>query len=778
MPVDSHKFHTAVYPPPKSTSNGHTDTYRSKHKMKPLYSLKGRLLLFGLCISLIPIVITTTIYYLNARGKLKKEALNELAVILELKKAYLFSYLQKIQTRAVDFSSDGFIRDSLEKINQGGVGKEEIAALNRHLEVNKRSLDPYLGAIAVVDRSGRVVASTSEAWRGEDISKQEVFSQGIGLSPGKTYVRTLIFCPYIKKYCTDISTPLTSVTGGEKIGLIINCFDMAGLNEITIHPVGLDSAGEVYIVDKDKTMITESRFVKDAAFSQKVDTAPIHRTLEGGKGTIGIYPNYLGKSVVGTSLYLPEYDWVLVAEMDKAEAFSPLRNLGIVTLITWLVTAASVTAVGIVFAQATSSPINKLRGAARGIAGGDLGCRVETNRRDEIGDLSRDFNNMAGRLQELTGSLEQRTAERTEALQKTNKELREKITECNQVQVTLNEALKDREKGLEKSRDLMEFSNLMREEIQEEMVIKHMVHFLKNRFHPDTLAVLMRDNGKDVLNVVIIEPLVPADRFIKSDVLMEPSFCRVLRTGHKYAARDINKDPCCECLLYKPESGEHVCFPMIIGGATDGVIVMVKKEKGYWDDEEHINLISTYIDLAASSLHRVRLTEQSRLAAISDPLTGIYNRRFFNEMLMKQMALAKRHNEPFCILISDLDHFKRFNDTYGHLTGDYLLQQIAGILKNLLRTSDTLARYGGEEFIVIMPGTDMASALKKAEDIRQSVETASFDNIIPRQSLKMTISIGVSSFPEHGADYDTLVGAADKALYKAKEGGRNRVEKA
>ena len=146
-------------------------------------------------------------------------------------------------------------------------------------------------------------------------------------------------------------------------------------------------------------------------------------------------------------------------------------------------------------------------------------------------------------------------------------------------------------------------------------------------------------------------------------------------------------------------------------------------------------------------------------------------------MLEKQLALARRHNEPLGLLIADLDRFKDFNDTYGHLAGDRLLQQVARILKNSIRSSDVLTRYGGEEFAIIMPATDITAILEKAEKIRQGVESTNFDDIVPGRSLKITISIGAASFPEHGTEYTDLVSAADKALYKAKRGGRNRVEK-
>ena len=173
---------------------------------------------------------------------------------------------------------------------------------------------------------------------------------------------------------------------------------------------------------------------------------------------------------------------------------------------------------------------------------------------------------------------------------------------------------------------------------------------------------------------------------------------------------------------------------------------MIKKEKGYWDNAETHRLISAYIGLMANAIHRVRLTNITKLAAITDALTGVYNRRYFDDMLEKFTALTKRYNEPLSILIADIDHFKSINDTYGHIAGDLVLQQVTKNISDTLRKSDILTRYGGEEFAIILPATNMASALEKAKRIRQQVESAGFDGIVTGKPLKVTISIGVANF--------------------------------
>ena len=351
------------------------------------------------------------------------------------------------------------------------------------------------------------------------------------------------------------------------------------------------------------------------------------------------------------------------------------------------------------------------------------------------------------------------------------------ITERKGAEEVLRRTVEERNDSIKEMKHLMDFSTLMREETRKDELIEHMAQVLKNIFDPDILAVLMLDKEKNVLDVAFRDPPIPVDELIRAETILDPSLCRVMRTGHEHIVRDINRDPSCSCLLYKIERGGYVCFPIIAGGATAGVVLMIKKREDHWGSEERLRLVSTYVGMAAAALHRVQLMDITRRAAVTDALTGVYNRRFFDEMLEKQLALARRHNEPLGLLIADLDRFKDFNDTYGHLAGDRLLQQVARILKNSIRSSDVLTRYGGEEFAIIMPATDITAILEKAEKIRQGVESTNFDDIVPGRSLKITISIGAASFPEHGTEYTDLVSAADKALYKAKRGGRNRVEK-
>ena len=182
------------------------------------------------------------------------------------------------------------------------------------------------------------------------------------------------------------------------------------------------------------------------------------------------------------------------------------------------------------------------------------------------------------------------------------------------------------------------------------------------------------------------------------------------------------------------------------------------------------------IHLQIRELHE-RLKEKNRQLkemANRDGLTGLYNHRYFQETISKDFQRAVRYHESLSCVMFDIDHFKKFNDTYGHQTGDMVLKTLGGLVGELIRDSDLSARYGGEEFILLMYHTASQEAFMIAERLRKAVEQHKFraDNLV----LTVTISVGVASFPHPEiADAKTLIECADKALYRAKEEGRNRV---
>jgi diguanylate cyclase (GGDEF)-like protein len=195
-------------------------------------------------------------------------------------------------------------------------------------------------------------------------------------------------------------------------------------------------------------------------------------------------------------------------------------------------------------------------------------------------------------------------------------------------------------------------------------------------------------------------------------------------------------------------------------------------------DREHteslMHLSVTVADHISLALANIRLRETLRYQVIHDPLTELFNRRYLEETLAREIFRVKRKGASLGVFMLDLDHFKRFNDTYGHEAGDNLLRALGQFLQVHIRQEDVACRYGGEEFVLILPEASREVLLKRAEEIRRSIPQL---QIFQRGQVleSTTVSLGVAIFPEHGTSGEDLLRAADAALYRSKAAGRNRV---
>jgi diguanylate cyclase (GGDEF)-like protein len=193
---------------------------------------------------------------------------------------------------------------------------------------------------------------------------------------------------------------------------------------------------------------------------------------------------------------------------------------------------------------------------------------------------------------------------------------------------------------------------------------------------------------------------------------------------------------------------------------------------------DEVQLFSTFASQAAVSIENARLFEETRQLAITDPLTGLANHRQFYNQLSREVRRAQRYDRPLSLLMLDLDHFKQFNDQYGHLAGDQALREVADVLRQNARSVDILARYGGEEFALILPETDLKRATFQAERVRTAVAAFAFLGASGGGPGSLTVSIGVAALQGKMRKGQDLVHDADQALYRAKAAGRNRMESA
>ncbi|HVZ79666.1 MAG TPA: diguanylate cyclase [bacterium] len=225
---------------------------------------------------------------------------------------------------------------------------------------------------------------------------------------------------------------------------------------------------------------------------------------------------------------------------------------------------------------------------------------------------------------------------------------------------------------------------------------------------------------------------------------------------------------------YTPEAQVRslVAAPFMEGQEVMGLIRMESCFPGAFRQED-ARLLSNFCDLGIVALEHVALYRQTIELAITDGLTGLYVQRYYKERVRDEVFRALEHKLPLCLMMIDVDHFKRYNDTYGHLVGDKVLKAVAKILKETVRTVDLVARYGGEEFSVLLLKTPWNGAKTVAERIRQKVEA---QEIVAGQTVThITVSIGVSELSPQFKDVEGFIDTADQALYRAKGEGRNRV---
>lgn len=246
--------------------------------------------------------------------------------------------------------------------------------------------------------------------------------------------------------------------------------------------------------------------------------------------------------------------------------------------------------------------------------------------------------------------------------------------------------------------------------------------------------------------------------------------------GESLLVKDVENDPRFmqkNRLRYKTRS--FVSVPLKIGERIIGVLNLSDKTTGEVFNEEDLGLIQSFATHAAIVMERnvfCKQTEELRTLAITDPLTGLLNRRYLYERLEEEISRSFRYKRPLSILMVDIDGFKGYNDKLGHSMGDHALKLIGETTLNALRTVDIIARYGGDEFVVILPETEKSVAKSIAERLISDVGKTEF----PPAKERLTLSIGLASYPEHDSTLEQLLQKADNALYKAKSKGGNTVE--
>lgn len=259
------------------------------------------------------------------------------------------------------------------------------------------------------------------------------------------------------------------------------------------------------------------------------------------------------------------------------------------------------------------------------------------------------------------------------------------------------------------------------------------------------------------------------DQLLKSD--FAETDCWALRKRANYLVNDSAEDLVCYHYKHTPRS--YMCLPLILQNGSTGILILHSAHENAINQHQQ-QLATSFCEVIQLSLSNIQLRETLYEQSIHDPLTGLYNRRYLDETLTRELIRMSRDKTPLCVAMLDLDGFKNFNDSNGHDAGDEVLKLVGNILNEKFNDLDIACRYGGEEFIIVLSNMDLATAHTKLEQVREAVKK--MDIIFQGQRLpQITISIGLVEAPTQGIAAKDIINAADQALYSAKHGGRDKI---
>ncbi|MGM0608613.1 MAG: diguanylate cyclase [Candidatus Muiribacteriota bacterium] len=421
-----------------------------------------------------------------------------------------------------------------------------------------------------------------------------------------------------------------------------------------------------------------------------------------------------------TDLFTPE--WGVVVEQTEREAFEPARQLMYKILFIVVLGTTLAILLAILFAHGITRSMKTLHLGALNIANGDLTQELFIDSEDEVGELANAFDKM---------------------------------------RLTLKKKIND-------LKILYEISQTISAVLDYRELLAKIMDITVRVLDAEKGSIMLFDDETEMLK---IEAAYGLPEEIQRDALINPNkgiVAWVLRTGKPLLIYDTMKEAGFEKMKgRKAESGTLLSAPLKVKDKLLGVVNISKSIPNTYTDSDK-ELFTAIVLQAAIAIEKAILYRM----AITDGMTKLYLHRYFQQRFDEELARAIRYKKPLSMIMMDIDHFKPFNDTYGHQVGDRVLKTVARIVEKSVRDVDIPARYGGEEFAVILPEKDSEGAEIPAERIRKNIAEHEFyvdDKLVP-----ITISLGISSYPEHSDKKGELIECADNALYFSKETGRNK----
>ncbi len=776
---------------------------------------------------LLPIFITFLIGYNHNKNEIKKSALSDLTVLAESFEGQVYLYLDSLKSRAIDFASDGFIRDELEKINAG----KDPFDLNNHLIKNKISLDKDIVEISIATLGGRIAASTRETSIGSDVSDSRSFILGKD--------STIITNSMHEKSLDDhinISSPLVSKSTGETIGVLINHTHIHVLNSILsgrhAKELGALSSGqgrartmEVYLVNQEKLMITDSIFIDSAILTQQVNTVPVRKCLERGQEAASFYPDYRGVPVAGASMCFKELGWTLLTEVDVEEALLPLAKLKRDALVTILLVFAIILFIFILFYKKVIKPLRRMASAADEIGMGSFDVTLPTTSSDEIGSLSSSVNVMAYNIKGMTealtesqkslaeahriaciGSFEWNIATGTilfsdeafrlfdttpKSFTPTMDGLRQMIDpdDLEHFNKALDDALSAKEtfsldlrlanvKGVRRTLHMAGEISFTRDAVPLRMIVT--IQDITARKQTEEELKTLSTAIDQSVNLVVLTDKDSNIEFVNKKFEEVTGYTREEIIGMNPNLLSSGET--------SPETYKEMWSTILDGRIWSGEIKNKKKDGDFYHCTMNICPIKNdrgqtthFLAIQEDITDKKSAEETIEYLDTYSKLTGLINRSRFIELLNEWVAYAHAPGQSTVLLFLNIDQFRLLNDTYGHATGDLLLRKVAHLIKEALteiernlkgsRLRESIVGYmGADEFAIFLPSSTEGQGLDAAEEIRNRLEGLRVEDV----DVRTTVSTGGVIFPKDGMNIKALFTKADAALMRAKGLGGNR----
>ncbi len=371
-------------------------------------------------------------------------------------------------------------------------------------------------------------------------------------------------------------------------------------------------------------------------------------------------------------------------------------------------------------------------------------------------------------------------------LKRENERLRERYEDLEHRNVLLEEEIRKvlhnleakdrlRTSKIEQDRLLYEISNFVRSSVKIKEVLERSVSRIGSVFGVSHCLLLRPVRGVPD-SIEVFEYCQNSAQSIKDQFLTDDGLEFISIAMRKSAPQVLSGPGEAESGAYNGEFLRRLAFrtgviiPLVLRESSLGVIFLQEHQADREWTIDTTAFLGSLADQLSLAIENAELHEERERQAVTDPLTGVANRRHFNEIFWHEFERARRYSEPLSLILVDLDYLKRINDTLGHKAGDEAIKRVAEIMQASSRSVDLPARYGGEEFCLLLPNTDVDMAVQTAERLRKLINQCVIEGC-----GALSASIGVASYPSHGEDSDTLFHRADEALYQAKQEGRNRV---